>query len=72
MRRLAAPLPRDVSFLVSVVGDEATERLLQRAALLERRPAKHRFVTDPTRRLREIDRARREQLALKAAARLAR
>lgn len=66
LRELAEPLPADFSSLVRVIGGAEAGRLLQRALLLARRSPRRRFAADPTRRLRETERARREQAALKA------
>lgn len=70
LRELAAPVPPSLSGLTRVIGAENAERILRRAALLGRRARRHRFVDDPTRRLRAVERARREQLALRGSVRL--
>ncbi|MGH2726052.1 MAG: helix-turn-helix domain-containing protein [Actinomycetota bacterium] len=70
LKQLAEPVPLDLSPLVDILGEGDAERLLRRAMLLARRPGSPRFAADPTRRLRELERARREQTALKKAARV--
>jgi transcriptional regulator with XRE-family HTH domain len=70
LQELATPLPADVSSLVRLIGDADAERLLQRAVLLAHRTPHRRFAVDPTERLREVERARGEQMALKARARV--
>ncbi|MEX2458535.1 MAG: helix-turn-helix transcriptional regulator [Actinomycetota bacterium] len=67
LQELATPLPADFSRLVWVVGEDLAERSLRRVVLLSSRPPVHRFAVDPTRRLREVDRALREQEELKSA-----
>jgi transcriptional regulator with XRE-family HTH domain len=69
---LADPVPRTLAGLARVIGTPQAERLLRRAALLAHPSPRRRFAADPTRRLREVDRARREQIRLKARARLGR
>jgi transcriptional regulator with XRE-family HTH domain len=66
---LAVAVPRNVSGLVRVVGEVEAERLLRRSLLLAHRPPRHRFAANPARRLREVDRRREEQAALKASMR---
>jgi transcriptional regulator with XRE-family HTH domain len=69
LRELSVP-PSDVSSLVHLIGDADARRVLERALLLARRPPRQRFAADPTRRLRDVERARREQAELKARMRL--
>lgn len=70
LQALATPLPADVSSLVRVIGDTTAERLLRRAVLLAHSIPRRRFAIDATERLREVERVREEQLALKARARM--
>lgn len=70
LRALSNPTPGELESLIATLGRPGAERLLQRALLLSYRPARHRFSADPTRRLRDVDRARQEQAALKAGIRL--
>lgn len=70
LRELSAPPRSDVASLAHAIGDADAGRLLRRALLLVHPPARQRFAANPTRRLRETERARREQMELKARARL--
>ncbi|HEX9711526.1 MAG TPA: helix-turn-helix transcriptional regulator [Actinomycetota bacterium] len=70
LQELAALVPRDLAALARSIGVSNAERLLRRAALLAQPPARRRFAADATARLREVERARQEQLALRARARL--
>lgn len=54
----------------AALSDAAAERVLRRALLLAWPPQRHRLPRAATRRLRDVDRARREQAELKARARM--
>jgi hypothetical protein len=62
---LRSPDESDLSSLARVVGHDRAVLALKRAILLARAPARQRFVEDPTTRVRRVERARREQTALK-------
>jgi transcriptional regulator with XRE-family HTH domain len=66
LRELKAPVLEDLAVLARVIGRDDAERLLRRAALLAHRVPRSRFAAEPTKRLREVERARREQIALSA------
>ena len=53
--------------LVRAVGKKRVATLLNRELLLAAKPSAMRFAFDTAERLREVDRARTEQLALKGA-----
>lgn len=69
---LVSDLPSDLRSLIDLVGEERARDLLKRAALMDVRLPRHRFAADPTRRLREVDRALQDQLDLKARVRMQR
>lgn len=64
LRELSTEGP-EVSSLAHAVGAADADRLLRRALLLTSPPKRHRFAADPTARLRETERALREQAHLK-------
>lgn len=68
LRELAAPMPGGLAALVRLTGPVEAERVLLRRRLLACRPVRQHFGADPTTRLREVERARREQTSLKARA----
>jgi transcriptional regulator with XRE-family HTH domain len=70
LRELTTPVPTEVSSLVRIVGGDEAERRLRGVVLLEWTPPRHRFATTPARRIGEVERALRDQSALRAAARL--
>jgi len=53
-----------VSSLARVVGDERARLILARAILLGHPSPRPWFAAQPTKRVREVERARREQIAL--------
>lgn len=59
-----------VDELVRAVGLKAALHALREIALLARKPAPVRFADDPTRRMREVETALREQSALITRARI--
>jgi len=69
LRELSGPAA-DLSADAQMIGYEEAGRVLQRARLLLRRPKHHGFSMDPASRLREVDRALREQTRMKAGARV--
>jgi transcriptional regulator with XRE-family HTH domain len=71
LRELRSFSSTETPALVRQVGEPAARRLLERALLLERPPRRHGFSADPTRRLKEVERAVREQMKLKRRARFA-
>lgn len=70
LAELESPVPSELSSLARVIGRGEAERLLRRALLLAHRPRRGRFAAPPARRLRQVERARREQVALKARTRI--
>lgn len=70
LRELSEQPGSDIRSLVRVIGDADAGRLLRRALLLSHRPKPRRFIADPALRLREVERAYRQQAQLKAGARL--
>lgn len=69
---LESGLPSGIGLLVRMVGASDAEMVLRRSLLLAHRLPQQRFAADPTRRLREVERAQREQAELKTQARLKR
>lgn len=70
--RLASGLPTEIQLLVRLVGVAESKLVLKHSILLRRRPRRQRFLANPTRRIRDVERALREQEELKARARLGR
>ncbi|MBW3589854.1 MAG: helix-turn-helix domain-containing protein [Actinobacteria bacterium] len=73
LRRLetfASDLPSDVQSLLRLVGLSRSRMALKRAILLGRRPRRRRFSADPARRIKQVERALRDQAELKTKARL--
>lgn len=72
LREIFGSVPeRKITGLVRVLGIAAAERALERCLLLAQPATEPRFAADPTTRLREVDRARAEQLDLKRRSRVA-
>lgn len=70
LNELKTDLPSDIGSLVRLLGTPEAMRVLKRRLLLAQRRPSHRFARKPALRLQEVERARREQMALKAHARL--
>lgn len=66
LKELSGELPSEVASLVRLIGASEAVNILKRQLLLTHQLPRRRFATNPTRRLREVDKARREQLELKA------
>lgn len=72
LKELIEPLPDDLRLLIKRVGTTEARRLLQRPLLLKHPLPRARFVESPTKRLKAMDRALREQMEFKSRARLSR
>lgn len=72
LNQLQSGLPSDIQSLVRLVGGSRAKKVLRQSLLLGRRLRRQRFSTDPTRRIKEVELALREQVELKARARLKR
>jgi len=72
LTELLNPLPSDVHALVKRIGVAQATGILRRELLLKRRLPRQLFAANPTRRLREVDRAQKEQIDLKARVRFSR
>lgn len=69
LRRLevfASDLPTDIQSLVRLVGLSRSRMVLKRSILLGRRLRRRRFSADPARRIKQVERALRDQAELKA------
>lgn len=71
LRELSRSVPERLGGLVGAIGADRAERILRRVVLLSWRPSGPRFSADPSPRLAEVERARREQIALKESAQIA-
>lgn len=70
LSELKSGLPSDIRSLVRLVGASQVRKVLRRSILLAHRLPFQGFAADPARRLREVERAQREQVELKASTRL--
>lgn len=72
LKQLQSDLPSEIQALVLLAGAATAKRVLRRSLLLRRQLRKQRFSADPTRRIKEVERALREQVELKDRARFMR
>lgn len=72
LEQLQQGLPSDIQALVLLAGAATAKGVLRRSLLLRRQLRKQRLSADPTRRIKEVERALREQVELKDRARFKR
>jgi transcriptional regulator with XRE-family HTH domain len=66
----ASDLPSDIQSLIRLVGLSRSRMALKRSILLSRRLRRRRFSADPARRIKQVERALRDQAELKAKVRV--
>lgn len=69
---MKVPMSDDLSALIDKVGAAVAIKALKRHILLDYRPPARRFAADPARRLKEVERALKEQLKMKNELRISR
>lgn len=72
LSEMKSSLPSEIDRLVRMVGLSQSTKVLRRSLLLSHRLPGRRFVSTPSKRLREVEQSLREQLEMKARVRLKR